>query len=72
EKLREHPRMREEVDKAIKQVNADQASYATVKKFAILADDFTVETGELTPSLKIRRKAVEERRGETLDAFYTG
>ncbi|NUP68086.1 MAG: long-chain fatty acid--CoA ligase [Nonomuraea sp.] len=70
EKLREHPRMREEVDKAIQQVNADQASYATVKKFAILADDFTVETGELTPSLKIRRKAVEERRGETLDGFY--
>ncbi|MEV4293045.1 hypothetical protein AB0K40_46725, partial [Nonomuraea bangladeshensis] len=34
------------------QVNADQASYATVKKFAILAEDFTVESGELTASLK--------------------
>ncbi|MFC4120155.1 AMP-dependent synthetase/ligase [Nonomuraea zeae] len=68
--LREHPRMLEEVDKAIKQVNADQASYATIKKFAILAEDFTVETGELTPSLKIKRKAVEERHGETLDSFY--
>ncbi|MFI7415986.1 AMP-dependent synthetase/ligase [Nonomuraea sp. NPDC049684] len=66
-----HPRMREEVDKAIRQVNADQASYATVKKFAILAGDFTVETGELTPSLKIRRKAVEERHADVLDGFYT-
>ncbi|MFI9597788.1 AMP-dependent synthetase/ligase [Nonomuraea sp. NPDC052265] len=65
-----HPRMREEVDRAIRQVNADQASYATVKKFAILADDFTVETGELTASLKIRRKAVVERHAETLDGFY--
>ncbi|MEV3981105.1 long-chain fatty acid--CoA ligase [Nonomuraea sp. NPDC049758] len=65
-----HPRMREEVDKAIRQVNADQASYATVKKFAILAGDFTVETGELTPSLKIRRKAVEERHADVLDGFY--
>ncbi|MFI7639849.1 AMP-dependent synthetase/ligase [Nonomuraea sp. NPDC049400] len=72
EQLREHPRMREEVQKAIDQVNADQASYATVKKFAILAEDFTVETGELTASLKIKRKAVEERHGETLDAFYEG
>ncbi|WP_433442448.1 AMP-dependent synthetase/ligase [Nonomuraea sp. CA-141351] len=70
EKLREHPRMREEVQRAIDQVNADQASYATVKKFAILAEDFTVETGELTASLKIKRKAVEERHGRTLDAFY--
>ncbi|MEU1393594.1 MULTISPECIES: long-chain fatty acid--CoA ligase [unclassified Nonomuraea] len=70
EALRGHPRMREEVDKAIRQVNADQASYATVKKFAILAGDFTVETGELTPSLKIRRKAVEERHADVLDGFY--
>ncbi|MFI7688180.1 AMP-dependent synthetase/ligase [Nonomuraea sp. NPDC049655] len=67
-----HPRMREEVDKAIRQVNADQASYATIKKFAILAGDFTVETGELTPSLKIRRKAVEERHADVLDGFYAG
>ncbi|MFI7441799.1 AMP-dependent synthetase/ligase [Nonomuraea indica] len=70
EALREHPRMRAEVEKAIAQVNADEASYATVKKFAILAEDFTVESGELTPSLKIKRKAVEARYGDTLDGFY--
>ncbi|MFE3451909.1 AMP-dependent synthetase/ligase [Nonomuraea sp. NPDC059194] len=69
-KLREHPRMREEVAKAIKQVNDGLASYETVKEFAILANDFTVETGELTPSLKIKRKVVEEHYGQTLDAFY--
>ncbi|MEU4224074.1 long-chain fatty acid--CoA ligase [Nonomuraea sp. NPDC026600] len=72
ESLREHPRMREEVERAVKTVNADQASYETVKKFAILAADFTVETGELTPSLKVKRKAVEERYGDTLDSFYDG
>ncbi|MGW0804615.1 AMP-dependent synthetase/ligase [Nonomuraea sp. NPDC002799] len=71
DELREHPRMRAEVEKAIEHVNADQASYSTVKKFAILAVDFSVETGELTPSLKVKRKAVEERHGGTLDAFYT-
>ncbi|GAA4920950.1 long-chain acyl-CoA synthetase [Nonomuraea thailandensis] len=70
EELREHPRMRAEVEKAIKQVNEGEASYSTVKKFAILAEDFSVETGELTPSLKIKRKAVEERHGTTLDSFY--
>ncbi|MEU7899719.1 long-chain fatty acid--CoA ligase [Nonomuraea sp. NPDC049152] len=70
EKLREHPRMREEVSKAIKQVNQGMASYETIKEFAILANDFTVETGELTPSLKIKRKVVEEHYGQTLDSFY--
>ncbi|NJP88013.1 long-chain fatty acid--CoA ligase [Nonomuraea sp. FMUSA5-5] len=68
--LREHPRMRAEVERAIKKVNAGEASYATVKKFAILAEDFSVETGELTASLKIKRKAVEERHGKVLDSFY--
>ncbi|MFI7124502.1 AMP-dependent synthetase/ligase [Nonomuraea sp. NPDC050153] len=72
EALREHPRMREEVGRAVDQVNADQASYATIKKFAILAEDFTVETGELTTSLKIKRRAVEERHGKILDSFYDG
>ncbi|MGW4798905.1 long-chain fatty acid--CoA ligase, partial [Nonomuraea sp. NPDC004297] len=71
EALREHPRMRAEIEKAIEQVNAGEASYATVKKFAILAEDFSVETGELTPSLKIKRKAVEERHGKVLDSFYS-
>ncbi|MFB4290470.1 long-chain fatty acid--CoA ligase [Nonomuraea sp. ATR24] len=70
EELRGHPRMLAEVQKGIDQVNADQASYATIKKFAILAEDFTVEGGELTASLKVKRKAVEERHGSTLDAFY--
>lgn len=72
EELREHPRMRAEVETAVKQVNADLPSYSTVKKFAILADDFTVETGELTASLKVKRKVVEEHHGKTLDSFYDG
>ncbi|MEV4067218.1 AMP-dependent synthetase/ligase [Nonomuraea dietziae] len=70
EKLREHPRMREEVAKAVKQVNQTLASYETVKEFAILGTDFSVETGELTPSLKVKRKVVEQHFGDTLDGFY--
>ncbi|MEU4704690.1 AMP-dependent synthetase/ligase [Nonomuraea dietziae] len=70
EKLRDHPRMREEVAKAVKQVNQTLASYETVKEFAILGTDFSVETGELTPSLKVKRKVVEQHFGDTLDAFY--
>ncbi|WP_157245180.1 AMP-dependent synthetase/ligase [Nonomuraea typhae] len=70
--LRGHPRMLQEVQTAIDQVNATLATYETVKKFAVLPADFTVETGELTASLKIRRKVVEEHHGKVLDGFYSG
>ncbi len=51
-------------------MNATQASYAQVKKFAILPNDFTQESGELTPTLKVRRKVVTERYRALLDSFY--
>jgi long-chain acyl-CoA synthetase len=60
------------VQKAIDELNAELASYETVKKFAILEQDFTVETGELTASLKIKRKEVERRYRDVLDKLYEG
>ncbi len=41
-----------------------------MKKFAILPKDFTQETGELTPTLKVKRKVVTQRYKDLLDAFY--
>jgi long-chain acyl-CoA synthetase len=64
--------MREEVAKAVKAVNAELPSYSTIKDFAILPADFTVETGELTASMKLRRKTVEAKYADVLDAFYEG
>jgi long-chain acyl-CoA synthetase len=51
-------------------VNARLSSFETVKKFAILAGDFTVDGGELTPTLKVKRKVVTERHRTTLDDLY--
>ena len=51
-------------------LNARQASYSTIKKFAILPRELTQEAGEITPTLKVKRKVVAERYRETLDAFY--
>ncbi|WP_068922913.1 AMP-dependent synthetase/ligase [Planobispora rosea] len=67
-----HPRMREEVRRAVDAVNAGLAGYETVKDFAILPGDFTVESGELTPSMKVRRREVEERHRDVLDSLYAG
>ncbi|WP_084958493.1 AMP-dependent synthetase/ligase [Thermoactinospora rubra] len=70
EQLRGHERMRAEVQKAVDAVNSTLPSYSTIKKFAILSQDFAVETGELTPSLKVRRKVVEEHFRDELDQMY--
>jgi long-chain acyl-CoA synthetase len=56
----------------VDEVNRGLAKYETVKKFAILPHDLTVEEGELTPSLKVKRKAVEKKYSKVLDGMYEG
>ena len=41
------------------------------KRFLILSRDFSVEGGELTPTLKVKRRIVEERHRAAIDALYT-
>ncbi|MBU2515739.1 long-chain fatty acid--CoA ligase [bacterium] len=60
-----------EVQKIVDQANSKLARFETIKKFAILPQSLQVETGELTPTMKIRRKIVEDKYRPLLDAFYT-
>jgi long-chain acyl-CoA synthetase len=71
-KLNGRANVQEIVQRAIDQLNTELASYETIKKFAILEKDFSVETGELTASMKVRRKEVERRYRDVLDGFYAG
>ena len=64
--------VRELVLPLIERMNDGLARYETVKKWAILPADFTQETGELTPTMKVKRKVVEAKYKETLDGFYAG
>lgn len=48
------------------------ANYEKVRKFALLDKPFTIETGEITPSLKIKRKVVEEKYNDLIEKMYTG
>jgi long-chain acyl-CoA synthetase len=68
--LHDDPRVRSRVQQAVDALNARQASYATIKKFAIVPNDFTQATGELTPTLKVKRKVVTQKYKALLDAFY--
>ena len=46
--------------------------WETIKKFTILENDLTIEAGELTPSMKLKRKVVADKYKDRLDAHYTG
>lgn len=59
-----------EVQKAVDEVNSDLARVETVKKFHILAQPFSIETGELTPTLKVKRKVVYSNFSKEIEAMY--
>lgn len=63
-------KVRELIRRAIADANAQLASFETIKNFAILDKDFTVESGELTPSLKVKRKVVDERYRDLIESLY--
>jgi len=64
--------VRARVRDAVDRLNATLPSYETVKRFTILDRDFSVESGELTPSLKVKRKAATRKFQAQIDAMYDG
>jgi long-chain acyl-CoA synthetase len=68
--LHEDPKVKARIQSSIDALNAKEPSYSTLKKFAIVAKDFTQETGELTPTLKVKRKVVTQKYQALLDSFY--
>ncbi len=63
-------RVRALIEPAFREVNGEMPNYAVIKKWAVLPRGLTIEAGELTPSLKVKRKIVEQEYKATLDAFY--
>ena len=47
------------------------AHYETVKLFRIVPKPFTVDTGELTPSMKIKRKVISQKYNDLIESMYT-
>jgi len=64
------PEVKAAVQQAIDAVNADQPPYNTLKRFALMDHDFTQETGELTPTLKVKRKFCTQKYQAILDGLY--
>jgi long-chain acyl-CoA synthetase len=58
------------IQKYVDELNAKEPSYSSIKKFSILPLDFSQETGELTPTLKVKRKFTYEKYKDVIDTFY--
>ncbi len=63
-------RVRSYVQKRLDAVNAGLGSWESIKYFELLPDDFSEEAGELTPTLKVKRRVVTQRRASEIDALY--
>ena len=64
------PAVREYVRSCVDVLNGRLDRWETIKEFRILDHDLTVDDGELTPSLKVRRKVIESRYRPLLDSMY--
>jgi long-chain acyl-CoA synthetase len=62
--------VRELIQKALDDANANYAQVEQIKKFTILDHDLTQETGELTPTLKVKRNIVNDKYAELFDSLY--
>ncbi len=65
-----HPKVMERISRTVEEKNSQLQSYAKIKKFTILAGDFTQEGGELTPTLKVKRKVIAQKYMHALDDLY--
>ncbi|MCG5056300.1 MAG: long-chain fatty acid--CoA ligase [Myxococcales bacterium] len=64
------PQVQAEIRRAVASVNESLASFETIRHHVVLPIDFTEQGGELTPSLKVKRKVVSERYRRELDKLY--
>ena len=72
EALARNDEVRDLVQGIVDAVNAERSRFEQIKRFTILPRDFSMETGELTPTLKLKRRVVQQRYADELDELYAG
>ncbi|HVP50728.1 MAG TPA: long-chain fatty acid--CoA ligase [Terriglobales bacterium] len=65
-----HPKVRALYEGIVAEVNRNLAQYETIKNFLVVPDEFTIADGQLTASMKMRRRAVEQRYRAQIEALY--
>lgn len=70
--LVEHPRLQAALASEVERVNARLARYESIKRFAVVATPFTIDGGQLTPTLKVKRRVVEGQWAREIERLYAG
>ncbi len=70
EDLLENKKVIDFIENILEEKNKELPSYATIKKFKILPNEFSIETGELTPTLKVKRKFCMEKYKDVIAKLY--
>ncbi len=68
--LSENPEVQKLIEREVAESNRHLARYEQIKKFRILNNDFSVDTGELTPTMKLKRRVIAEKYKKFLDEMY--
>jgi long-chain acyl-CoA synthetase len=63
--------VRDKYQRGLDRANSKLESYSTIKTFALLKDEFTLERGELTPTLKVKRRVIQEEYSDVIEAIYS-
>jgi long-subunit acyl-CoA synthetase (AMP-forming) len=65
------PLFRAHLEKQIEAVNAGLARYETIKRFVVLPAELSIEAGELTPTMKLKRRIVYQKYAEEIESLYS-
>jgi long-chain acyl-CoA synthetase len=68
--LVKHPQVVARYQRIVDEVNATLAPYETIKRLSLVADEWSIETDELTPSMKLKRRIVEKKYAAEIATFY--
>ena len=68
--ITQNPEVYNMVEKIVQEKNSTLARFEMIKKFKVLPFDFTQEAGELTPTLKLKRRFINEKYRELLQSMY--
>ena len=65
-----HPQIVDLIERQVDKFTEDLAQFEKIKAVALLPQELTIENGELTPTLKVKRRVVTDKYKETIDRLY--
>ena len=72
EELVKDPKVQKQYESIVKKVNEGLEHHETIKKVGVVPDEWNIESGELTPSMKLKRRVILEKYKEKIGAMYGG